>query len=308
MGGGRWWWWWWWWPCQALPGRAPIDIVVLGEVDRVAAVGVHDEDFASAHVRKLRPIRGPGRHAVIDLRAVREVHEPTPVGVHDEDVGVVVGGTCAIRRERDLLAVGRPGGIGIERGIVGELHESAPVGVHDVDLPVDVEDGSPRENDLASVRRPSSVAVLQVGAVREVHAPASVGVHDEDVSRLTVHLAPGERDLRAVRRPGRLPVWYLVARELGLIAAVCVHGPDVDVVLRVIGGVSPDDSCSVRRPVRAVVVAFVVGQLNETTAVRVHGEDLLVAAVVARVESDLPVDHMRGRVSRRRLRAQLKRR
>src|SRR5687768_2499878 len=61
------------------------------------------------------------------------------VGQHPVDLGPVVVGpvdAVALGLERQVGAVGRPGGVLVVGGVVGELLLVAPVGAHDEDVPV----------------------------------------------------------------------------------------------------------------------------------------------------------------------------
>jgi len=89
--------------------QAAITGAVLGQVARMAAVGIHSVDFpvavAQRFERYLTAIGRPGRRR-IRCRVLGQVRR-TPVSIQDVDVivDIRIGGTV-IRHEGDLVAVG----------------------------------------------------------------------------------------------------------------------------------------------------------------------------------------------------------
>src|SRR5438309_9641422 len=63
----------------------------------------------------------------------------------------------AQRCKSDLLAVGRPGGVGVVRFVVGEVLLVRAVGIHDIDFEIAV--AIAREGNLLAVGRPAGTAV-----------------------------------------------------------------------------------------------------------------------------------------------------
>ena len=99
-----------------------------------------------------------------------------------------------VGRERDLLAVGRPGGVDVVAGAAGEPLLAAPVGVHHEQVCGGRTSALPREP--AAVRRPGGPAVLGLQVAGEPQHLAGGGVGDVDLA-VAVPLAR-ERDAAAV--------------------------------------------------------------------------------------------------------------
>ena len=97
-----------------------------------------------------RPRRLPAHRR----RGARQLGEAAAVErAHDPDLVVAI----AVRHERDLRAVGRPGRLAVVGGVVRQPQQAAAVGVHHVDLVVAVARGV--EGDLRAVGRPGGARV-----------------------------------------------------------------------------------------------------------------------------------------------------
>src|SRR5581483_278510 len=261
---------------DAAVGRLPRDPEL--DIDRVS----DSDDAITVEVARDRQQRLPGRSAV-----ERQVGgEPgRAAAVRYIDLVVAVPGAA----KSDLVAVWRPGCLGIERGVVSDVDLAAAIGEHHINFGVAVPIA--RKDDLAAVRRPiGEIVASRVGG--EPGLAAAVGVHHVDLE-VTEATAKGVRivpvalknDLVAIPRPGRTVIDPWVVGDIGLAAAVGVHHVDLAVAVPV---AAKSDLAAIRRPVWISVEGWAVGELGLAAAVGVHDVDI-VAAVTGALEGDLAV-------------------
>ena len=203
-------------------------------------------------------------------RAVREVDRIAPVGIHQVDL--VVPGRAAVRGERDLRAVGRPGRVAVVGGVVRQVRLAAAVGVHDEDLAGAAVEAD--ERDLHPVGRPHGRVVVVARRVRHVLRAAAVGVGDEDlrVGRLD---GPRVGDL-AGRRPGGLIAPRHEPRHAGPVRIGFEDLRPADVVR---------DLRPVRPPVRIRVVGGRLGHVPLRLAVQLMTNTSSLSALPGRVNA-----------------------
>ena len=208
------------------PGRPEVVGRIGGDRVRIRSVGVHDHDVAACGIRDQRAVGAPVGQLILRRPVRGERSGARPVGVHDPDLAR----SGPIAHPCDVLAVGRPGHVGIASRSRGQLGEPGPVDVHRPHVAFlvwRVGGRGTRERDHGAVGRD----------LREEHPSTRLGdlslvrpvaVHHPDLERPGTITA--EDDRRAVGRERRAEIAVRIRRELHLIGAVGGGDEDLRIV------------------------------------------------------------------------------